>query len=65
MGSRKASDAVWLLVLTIAMAPNFEPIYQQARYLTKKDCVRALELAEDLVAEDGVIIIGECKQEKR
>lgn len=56
---------MWLLILTIAMAPSFDPISQQAKYLTEKDCKRALSVAMDLVADDGVIIIGKCAREVR
>lgn len=54
---------MWLLILTIAMAPSFDPVSQSARYLTEKDCQRALAVAIDRVGEDGVIIIGRCTKE--
>lgn len=55
---------MWILFLTIAMAPNFEPISKQAKYLEEKDCRRALAVAMASVAEDGVIIIGRCERVK-
>lgn len=51
---------MWMLYIMIAMAPNFDPVSQSAKYLTEKDCKRALAVAMDLVADDGVIIIGKC-----
>lgn len=56
---------MWLLYLTIAMAPAFEPVSKSAKYLTEKDCQRALSVAMARVAEDGVIIIGRCEKVKK
>lgn len=56
---------MWILVLTIAMAPAFEPVTKQAKYLEEKDCKRALAVAMDRVADDGVIIIGRCEKAKK
>lgn len=56
---------MWLLVITIAMAPAFEPVTKSAKYLTEKDCKRALAVAVERVADDGVIIIGKCEPVKR
>lgn len=56
---------MWILFLTIAMAPGYTPINKQAVYLEEKDCRRALAVAMDRVAEDGVIIIGKCERAKK
>jgi hypothetical protein len=55
---------MWLLILTIAMAPDFVPVSKQAKYLEEKDCRKALAVAMELVAKDGVIIIGRCEKAK-
>lgn len=54
---------MWLLYVTIAMAPAFEPVSQSAKYLTEKDCQRALSVAINRVADDGIVIIGKCSRE--
>jgi hypothetical protein len=51
---------MWMLYIMIAMAPNFDPVSQSAKYLTEKDCKRALAVAMDLVANDGIVVIGKC-----
>lgn len=53
---------MWLLILTIAMAPDFVPVSKQAKYLEEKDCRKALAVAMARVADDGVIIIGRCER---
>jgi len=56
---------MWILFITLAMAPAFEPVSQQAKYLTEKDCKRALAFAMAKVADDGVIIVGKCEKAKK
>lgn len=54
---------MWILFLTIAMAPAYEPVTKQAKYLEEKDCKRALSVAMDRVADDGIILVGRCTRE--
>lgn len=56
---------MWVLFLTIAMAPAYTPMNKQALYLEEKDCRRALAVAMDRVGEDGVVIIGRCEKVKK
>lgn len=51
---------MWLLYITVAMAPNFTPHTQEIRYLTEPDCKRALERYMAAVSNEGVVIIGRC-----
>jgi predicted TIM-barrel enzyme len=54
---------MWWLYVTIAMAPAFDPVSKSAQYLTEQDCQRALSVAIQRVADDGVVIIGRCTRE--
>jgi hypothetical protein len=50
----------WVLILSIAMAPEFAIHTQRIQYLTEKDCRAALDRYTDMVADDGVMIIARC-----
>lgn len=56
---------MWLLIVSIYMAPAFEPITTQTRYLSEAHCVAARGRAVDVEAKDGVIVIASCKALKR
>ena len=51
---------MWVLYLTIAMAPTFAPVNQWDKFPTEKECKKELAKVIDHGVKDGVIVIGKC-----
>ena len=52
---------MFILVVTIALAPSFVPMVTRTPYLTELDCRVAAIKATDIEARDGVIVIARCE----
>ena len=52
----------WLLIILIAIGPQYEMAYQEKAYTSEQKCKEALERVMAAVeAREGQIIIGKCE----
>ncbi len=56
---------MWVLLISFAMAPHFVMETHRSEHKTEALCKRALAQSFQLLAQDGIILIGKCEPKKK